>query len=36
MAPIRIDGLPAELLEIAHRHRILTYGGYNGALMADG
>src|SRR5204862_7502251 len=33
MAPIRTDGLAEELLEIAHRHRILTFGGHEVALM---
>jgi putative ABC transport system substrate-binding protein len=33
MAPINVRGLPAVLLDIAHRHRILTFGGYPGTLM---
>lgn len=33
MAPITTEGLAEGLVEIAHRHRILTFGGYHGALM---
>jgi putative ABC transport system substrate-binding protein len=33
LAPIVIDGLAGHLLETAHRHRIITFGGAEEALM---
>jgi len=33
MAPIAVDGLPEQVLELAHRRRILTFGGFGATLM---